>query len=141
MRAVALLLADGDGGVVGVVELDPGHQQDGAGDGQHAGAHQGLGAEPGPGEADHDAISSPATVGARGVARLAHVGEDHVLQGDRPDGPGRVEDRAGGADQQRALLAGVAFLDDVPARRERAGVTAGAGQPVVRRQQRLGLPG
>lgn len=31
VRAVALLLADGDGGVVGVVELDPGHQQDDAG--------------------------------------------------------------------------------------------------------------
>jgi hypothetical protein len=103
----------------------PGHhegEQFAGGDGQHAGAHQGLGAEPGPGEADHDAISPSGPDGAR----LAHVSEDHVLQADRPDGPGRVEDRFLSADQQGALLAGVAFLDGLPARRERAGVTCSA---------------
>jgi hypothetical protein len=65
----------------------------------------------------------------------AHVGQHQVLEADRRDGPGRIEDRAVRADQQDGLLVGVAFGDDFLAGGEAAGVAARPGQPAMRCQQ------
>ena len=53
-----------------------------------------------------------------GVGRLAHVGEDQVLQADLLDGPCRVEDRALTADEEACSGVGVAGLDDLLVRRK-----------------------
>src|SRR5215469_1309892 len=47
------------GAAAGRREPDPGHRQDDGEDCEHAERHQGLGAKPEPGEADHDATSNP----------------------------------------------------------------------------------
>src|SRR5260370_9057197 len=55
--------------------------------------------------------------------------------------PGRVEDWPVGADQQAALLVGVAFGDDFLARRKGAGVATRPGQAVVPGPQDADPPG
>ena len=85
-----------DGRVVEVDEVRAGHRQDDGEDRQ--GRRRRPRPERGTGArrtgSSHDAQSGRgrARSGARG---LAHVGEHEVLQRDRLDGPGRVEDRLG----------------------------------------------
>src|ERR1017187_4772665 len=78
---------------------------------------------------------------AAGRCAPAQVGQDQVLQPDLVDGPGGVADRAAGADQQRALPAGVARRDDPPVGRQAGGIEAGPGQLAVRGEQFPDLAG
>src|ERR1022692_4653745 len=71
----------------------------------------------------------------------AHVGQDQVLQADLAGGPRGVVARASGADQQRALPAGVAGRDDLPVSRPGAGIAAGPGELAVRGEQFPDLAG
>ena len=67
------------------------------------------------------------STGAPGAsARLSHVREHEILEAERLDRPGRVEDRAVAAHEQRALPVGVALLDDVLVARERGRCRAAA---------------
>jgi len=55
---------------------------------------------------DHVSASRWRPAAAAAAGRLPHVGEHQVLQADLGYRPGRVEDRAVGPDQQRALPVG-----------------------------------
>ena len=88
-----------------------------------------------------DWFQARAEVAAAASGGLAHVGQHQVLQADLGHRPGRVEHRAAGAHQQRALHVGVAGGDDLHAGREAGGVAARAGQQVVGGQQFLDRPG
>src|SRR5260370_7660564 len=66
------------------------------------------------------------------AARIAQVGEDEIFERDWLHVPGRIEDRLAGAHEEHALLVGVALLDDLLIRRQRARVAAWSGQPPSR---------
>src|SRR5260370_35266744 len=66
------------------------------------------------------------------AARIAQVGEDEIFERDWLHVPGRIEDRLAGAHEEHALLVGVALLDDLLIRRQRARGAAWAGQAPVR---------
>ena len=59
---------------------------------------------------DHTQARSPAPLGRTG---LAHIGEDDVLEAHRLHGPGGVEDRRVGADEEGALAPDGRGLDDI----------------------------
>src|SRR5580700_3468714 len=80
-------------------------------------------------------------MGAPGGGRAAHIGDYQVFERNRPDCPGRVENRVAGADQERALLVCMTFLDYLLTGWQAARIPASPGKPVVRREQLADLSG